>query len=125
MGDDMTSGLYALLLLSLVPVAAAADIAVLRCDFPNLNALFFTMYSDSTPARIGSGPGVGDRGLVFRDRRTKAMVIIEENGDGIPITFTTIGPDLGAVHSRALIGLDGTVVAPSQEIGRCESEAPR
>jgi len=107
------------ILLGLLPSPALADSTVLKCDFSNMQGLYFTLYDDGTSARIGNGPEVGDRGFVVRDTRSGAEVIIEENLDGVPHTFTTISPDMDAVHSRALIGPDGRVLSPSQGVGRC------
>ena len=98
---------------------AFATIIILKCDFSNLPALFFTIYDDGTSVRVGTGPGVGNRALLFRDPRNKTIVVIEQNTDGVPYTFTTIAGDLTAVHSRASIGLDGSIVAPSQGVGQC------
>lgn len=97
-----------------------ATIIVLKCGFSNLPAVFFTIYDDGTPVRVGTGPGVGSRALLFRDPRNKTIVVIEQNTDGVPDTFTTIAGDLTAVHSRALILLDGSILAPSQGMGRCQ-----
>jgi hypothetical protein len=104
----------------LTTAPAIAEITILKCGFSNLPEVYFTIYDDGTPVRIGVGPGVGSRGLLFRDPRNKTIVIIEENLDGIPDTFTTITGDMTAVHSRALLSLDGSVSSPTQGIGRCQ-----
>src|SRR3954454_11546937 len=91
----------AAILLGFLPFPASAEIIVFKCEFPGVPGWHFTIYDDGTPARVGTGPGVGDQGSVVRDKRTGAMVIIEKNGDDFPITFTTISPSGDAVHSRA------------------------
>ncbi len=100
-----------------------ADIHVLRCMFEN-QWIFFTRYTDGTPARVGTGIGVGDKALTFRDR-SGALIFIETNMDGTPITFTTIEPSLKAFHSRHLLQIDGKVLAPSHWSGQCEPVAIR
>ena len=109
-------------LFGLLPAPALADITVLKCDFSNTKGLYFTIYDDGTPARIGVGPGVGDKGLVFRDPRNRTIVIVEQNLDGVPGTFTTITANMDAVHSRAWINLDGSISAPSQGVGQCKRD---
>jgi hypothetical protein len=93
---------------------------ILKCGFSNLPMVYFTIYDDGTPVRIGNSPGVGSRGLLFRDPRNKTMVIIEQNLDGVPDTFTTITGDMTGIHSRALLNPDGSVSSPTQGIGRCQ-----
>jgi len=100
------------------PFSASAEIKALRCRFDGLE-FFITMYDDGSPTRLGTSVGVGDRARVYPDRRTGALVIVEENADSTPITMTTIQPDHAAVHSRHVIGLAGDVVAPQQLQGRC------
>lgn len=102
-----------------------AEIHVLRCMFDKMNQwVYFTRYSDGTPTRVGIGIGVGDKALTFHDR-TGALIFIETNVDGTPISFTTIEPTLRAFHSRHTVQLDGTVLAPSHSSGRCEPVAIR
>jgi hypothetical protein len=48
--------------------AALAEVSVLRCEFNGGFSAFFTHYSDGTPARIGTAPGVGDRAHAIHDR---------------------------------------------------------
>jgi hypothetical protein len=100
--------------------SAFAEITILKCGFSNLPEVYFTIYDDGTPVRIGVRPGVGSRGLLFRDPRNKTMVIIEQNLDGVPDTFTTIIDDMTGIHSRALLNPDGSVSSPTQGIGRCQ-----
>ena len=105
-----------------VPLAPseAATIAVLRCTFENAFEVYFTFYNDGTPTRVGRSTGIGDRAETIKDKRTGAIVVIELNVEDIPITMTTITPDLSAVHSRQIVQLDGSVLAPSQQRGKCE-----
>jgi hypothetical protein len=98
----------------------SAEISVLRCQFDGSFSVFITTYSDGTPARIGTGPGIGDRAHAIHDRRTGARVFVEVNTDDIPTTLTTVQPDLKAIHSRHLIGPYGEVAVPSQQRGKCE-----
>jgi len=100
-----------------------AEIHALKCIFDN-QPIYFTRYSDGTPARVGTSVGVGDKAIAIIDR-SGALVFIETNLDGTPITFTTIEPSLKAVHSRHLLQLNGTVLAPSHQTGRCEPVAIR
>jgi hypothetical protein len=100
--------------------SAFAEITILKCGFSNLPMVYFTIYDDGTPVRIGNSPGVGSRGLLFRDPRNKTMVIIEQNLGGVPDTFTTITGDMTGIHSRALLNPDGSVSSPTQGIGRCQ-----
>ena len=104
----------------LLPTSAQATITVLRCSFENDFEVYFTFYSDGTPTRVGRSSGIGDRADTKIDKRTGAFVVIELNLEDIPITMTTISPDLSAVHSRQNIDLDGSVFAPSQQRGKCE-----
>ena len=109
-----------LLLAVLLPTSAQATITVLRCSFENMNEIYFTFYSDGTPTRVGRSTGIGSRANTITDNRTGAFVVIELNMEDIPISMTTISPDLSAVHSRQSIYLDGSVQAPSQGRGKCE-----
>lgn len=115
----MRAVLIGLLGMVLAASAAEAEIVVLQCKFESLN-FFVTRYSDGSPARIGTTPGLGDRAQAISDHRTGAWVFVEVNTDGIPITLTTVAPDFAAVHSRHTIGPFGEVLAPSQERGKCE-----
>ena len=110
------------ILFSLLPLPALAEITVLKCDFSNMqgSSTFFTIYDDGRPAQVGIGPGVGNRSTVISDKLTRAMVIIELNPDGVPGSFTTISPNMDAVHSRAWVDPDGRVLALSQGTGRCQ-----
>jgi hypothetical protein len=101
-----------------LPSNASAEIKALRCEFDDFK-FFITIYSDGSPARLGTSVGIGDRARAFPDTRTGALVVVEVNTDGIPTTFTTIQPDLAAIHSRHLIGPFGEVAAPWQRSGRC------
>lgn len=101
-----------------------ADITILRCSFPGMEAVFFTRYSDDTPARVGVKPGIGNRAHYFEDR-FGAQVFVEVNTDGTPVTMTTIERSLGAVHSRQYITPDGSVLAPLQMKGKCQLEKVR
>src|SRR5262245_60891417 len=94
-----------------------ADIHAFRCIFDG-QAIYFTQYSDGTPARVGTAVGIGDQVLTFRDK-SGAFVFIEKNIDGTPVTLTTIDPSLRGTHSRHSLGFDGKVVAPSQAAGQC------
>jgi hypothetical protein len=95
-----------------------AEIHVFRCLFDN-QLIYFTRYTDGTPARVGTGIGVGDKAIAFEDR-SGALVFIETNIDGTPITFTSIEPSLKAVNSRHILQSNGTVLAPSHRSGGCE-----
>ena len=108
----------------LAPGLAQAE--VLRCGFPDLFSwtFFITSYEDGRSARLGVAPDAGDRATVTSDRRTGARVVVEVNVDGVPITMTTIQPDLSAVYSRHVLGLAGEVSVPSQQRGRCERVTP-
>jgi hypothetical protein len=99
--------------------AVQAKIEVTRCSFDSLT-IFITRYDDGTPPRAGKAPGVGNRAHIIPDARTGAVVVVEVNTDNIPDTFTTIQPDLFAVHSRHLLDLSGSLVAPTQQSGWCE-----
>ncbi len=100
--------------------ASCLLLAALKCNFPGFDEpTYFTQYTDGTPARIGTGIGVGDKALTFQDR-FGAIVFIETNMDGTPISLTTIEPTLRAIHSSHSITFDGRVPAPSQVSGRCE-----
>src|SRR5205823_7394258 len=88
------AGYLTALMFCLTTDPAAADITVLMCGFGNAARIYFTLYDDGTPVRIGIGPGVGNRGLLFRDPRNKTIVIVEQNTDGVPDTFTTITGDM-------------------------------
>ena len=100
-----------------IATPSRADIFVQKCVFPDVS-FFLTRYSDGTPARIGRISGVGSKALYFKDRY--AEVFIEIDLAGIPITFTTIFPDLTAIHSRhSIVPLGDKVVPPSQSKGKC------
>ena len=113
----------AVLLTLLCASTAQAEITVLRCAFGDFK-LFITRYDDGTPARIGTAPGIGDRAQAILDRRTGTWVFVEVNTDAIPVTLTTIQPDMRAIHSRHTIGPLGEVGAPSQQVGKCERITP-
>jgi hypothetical protein len=102
------------------PFPVLAEIIVLKCDFADM-PIYFTIYDDGTPVRVGVGPGVGGRAQLFRNPRNRTIVIVEQNLDGIPVTFTTITGSLEAVHSRALIDITGEIVSPSQSAGQCKN----
>jgi hypothetical protein len=99
---------------------ALGKITVLKCSFATIKDLYYTMYSDGAPTRVGTGIGIGNKSVVVRDNMSDALVIIENNTTGIPITITTVSPDLTAVHSRHLIDLGGKLSAPSQGKGTCK-----
>jgi hypothetical protein len=111
----------ALALCTAIPIKAHAEIVVLRCGFAEMERpIFITKSDDETPSRVGIAPGVGDRAYVSIDPRSGAWTAVEINPNNLPITFTTIQPDLEAVHSRHVLWPDGTVPSPSQQRGRCE-----
>jgi hypothetical protein len=56
-----------------LPSIALAEISALSCEFDDFK-FFITIYSDGTPARLGTGVGIGDRARIFPDRRTGALV---------------------------------------------------
>ena len=109
--------------LTLMSNMAEAKITILHCKARGLE-LFITVYDDGTPARIGRGPGVGDKALVISDVRTGALVIVEQNMDQIPISFTTLQPDMTGWHARQTIDLDGQIIAPSQAPITCKRGIP-
>ena len=63
--------------------------------------------------------GVGNKAIAFLHTKTGAVVVIELNTDGVPVTMTSILKDLQAIHSRQLIDILGKLVAPSQTPGMC------
>jgi hypothetical protein len=113
-----------MILATYASTSCLADIHVLKCSFDDDEWMYFTRYTDGTPARIGKAIGVGDKALAFQDR-FGALVFIETNADGTPITFTTIERTLKAIHSSHLLQVDGTLLAPSQVSGQCEPVAVR
>jgi hypothetical protein len=108
-----------LLVATFLPLAADAKITAQQCSFENLKELYFTFYSDGTPTRVGTSVGIGNRATAIVDGISGAVVVIEVNTDKIPITLTTISPDMSAVHSRQLLSTDGSIGAPSQGRGKC------
>lgn len=99
--------------------ASASDI--LHCTFPD-GFKFYISTTDDNSSRVGVEPGIGDKGVtIFDTWRNGARVVIEYNGSGVPITMTTIQKDGTAVHSRQIVDALGTLVAPSQQTGRCET----
>ena len=54
--------------------------------------------------------------MTIVDKLSGALV----NTDGIPNSLTTISPDLTAVYSSQILRFDGSVLAPSQDRGKCE-----
>jgi hypothetical protein len=112
-----SSALAAIILGTLVASSAClADIIILKCDFRGFGGrpIYFTRYSDGSPSRIGISPGIGDRALFFSDR-SGAQIFVEINIDGSPITFTTIQPNMRAIHARQVLTLDGTVLSPRRK----------
>jgi hypothetical protein len=99
-------------------LCANAEIIVFQCNLPSISPLVFTLYSDGTPARVGTATGVGSKADVTRDK-FGAFVFIETNTDGTPISFSTIQKNMEIIHSRHVLLLDGSVLSPSQEKGRC------
>jgi len=113
--------LATLVLCTAVPIRAHAETVVLRCGFAEMERpIFITKSDEEMPSRIGMAPGIGDRAYIGIDPRNGAWTAVEVNADNLPITFTTIQPDLQAIHSRHVLWPDGTVVSPSQQRGRCE-----
>ena len=95
-----------------------AEILAFKCAFGG-QQIYFTRYSDGTSARVGTQVGVGDKAVVS-EHKSGALIFLETNMDGIPVTLTTIEPTMKAVHSRQLLLPDGRVLAPSQQTGSCE-----
>lgn len=107
--------LVALLALCRATLPAAAE--ELRCSFDNISDLYIRLADDGT-VRVGLAPGVGHLAAVSETE--EGFVVIEHDGSGLPITFTTILPDNTAVHSRHVV--DGGIL-PSQGRGTCETMA--
>jgi hypothetical protein len=105
-----------------VTAPAFAEITVLKCNFTNATGVYFIIYDDEASVLVGPGPRVGVKGLLFRHPRNDTIVVVEQDMDGVPRTFTTITAGLDAVHSRVWINRDGSVSAPSQGLGRCQRE---
>ncbi|WP_404380509.1 hypothetical protein [Caenispirillum salinarum] len=102
--------------LALAPAAADAAVTEYRCSFDTLPDLYIRM-SEPDRVRVGLAPGIGNRGTVVRT--DAALVVIENDRAGTPITFTTIlRPSLRAVHSRHVVDM-GSVI-PAQGKGACE-----
>lgn len=98
---------------------AAADI--LHCTFPG-GFNFYISTTDDNQSRLGVQPGIGDKGVtIFDPANNGARVVVEYNGVGMPDTLTSIQKDGVAVHSRQIIDISGTLVAPSQQMGKCET----
>lgn len=110
-------------ILALAPFTARATILIYTCNFEGMSPIVITIYDDGTPARVGVASGVGDKAAVHFDRYSGAVVIVESNIPGIPITMTTINRDGRAVHSRHVINADGWF-APSQTRGTCVRALP-
>lgn len=99
-------------------LGANAKIIAFQCSLPNMNPLVFTLYSDGTPARVGTATGVGSKASATRDK-FGALVFVEMNNDGTPVSFSTIQKNMEIIHSRHLLLLDGSILSPSQNKGRC------
>ena len=108
-----------LLITTFLPATAEAKITAQRCSFETLKDVYFTFYSDGAPTRVGTSIGIGNRATTIVDKLSGAVVIIEVNTDNIPVTLTTISPDMNAIHSRHLLAWDGSTIAPSQGRGNC------
>lgn len=102
-------------LLALFGAPLSADAEELRCSFGNIPDLYIRL-GDGGSVRIGIAPGIGNKGSLSETEA--GMVVVEHDRDGLPITFTTILPDLTAVHSRHVV--DGGIL-PSQGSGHCEA----
>lgn len=112
------------MLLLLCSSPAAATIMMYSCTIEGMRGpLIITIYDDGTPARIGTALGIGDKADVYFDRLSGAVVVVEKNGGGLPITLTTINRDGRVVHSRQVINNDGWF-APSQSTGACTKGLP-
>jgi hypothetical protein len=108
----------AFIVLASTNVSSAAIVAF-ECKFRGSSEpTIFTWYDDGTPARVGTATGIGNKALVFRDK-FGAWIFVEVNMDGSPITLSTIQDNLEVIHSRHLLEMDGTVLAPLQIKGRC------
>ena len=108
----------ALMTAGLMAPAKAADI--LHCTFPNVQ--FYISTTDDNQSRLGVQPGIGDKGVtIFDPANNGARVVVEFNTVGMPDTLTSIQKDGTAVHSRQIIDVSGTLVAPSQRLGKCET----
>src|SRR5215208_3988546 len=95
--DQVMLRFFATLVLAVgAPLQAHAEIVVLQCGFAEIRGegIFVTKYDDGTPSRVGVAPGVGGRAYISVDPRNGAWVVVEVNLDNIPVTFTTIQPDL-------------------------------
>ena len=116
-----------LLLTAYVLLAAAspagAEIIAFECNLPSITGrIFFTWYSDGTPARVGNAPGIGDKALAFQDR-FGAWIFVELNMDGSPISLSTIQRNMEVVHSRHVLQIDGNIVLPTQSKGTCKTRS--
>jgi hypothetical protein len=97
-----------------------AAIVAFECKIPGFSGpIFFTWYSDGSPARVGTATGVGDKALAFQDR-FGAWIFVEVNMDGSPISLSTIQTNLEVIHSRHILQSNGAVLAPSQSKGHCQ-----
>ena len=108
----------ALMAAGLMAPAKAADI--LHCTFPSVQ--FYISTTDDNQSRLGVQPGIGDKGVtIFDPAKNGARVVVELNAVGMPDTMTTIEKDGTAVHSRQIINVRRELVAPSQQMGKCET----
>ena len=103
--------------------AAAAEIFVFDCRFPNSFSFYITVYDDGSPARIGREQGIGDKAQAYFDEATGAWVVVEFVDDGkLPSTLTTIMRDGVVWHSRHTMSIEGVIVA-SQQSGTCKRKS--
>ena len=106
-------------------LAGVREADVLHCTFKDGFQFFIATAGDNS-ARIGVQPGIGDKGVTIDDPANNgARVVIEFNAVQLPVTMTSIQGDGVAVHSRQSIGIDGKLIAPSQQTGRCDSWSAR
>jgi hypothetical protein len=111
----------ALVALASQPPEAHAAADILHCTFSG-GFNFYISTTDDNQSRLGVQPGIGDKGVtIFDPANNGARVVVEYNGVGMPITMTSIQKDGSAVHSRQIIDVSGTLVAPSQQMGKCET----
>jgi hypothetical protein len=106
-------------------LAGQHEADVLHCTFKDGFQFFIATAGDNS-ARIGVQPGIGDKGVtVYDPANNRARVVIEFNGVDMPVTMTSIQGDGVAVHSRQSIGIDGKLIAPSQQTGQCDPWSAR
>jgi hypothetical protein len=118
----LTLAAVAALSLANQPMQAHAAADILHCTFPD-GFDFYISNTDDNQSRLGVQPGIGDKGVTIYDPADYgARVVVEYNAVGMPDTLTSIQKDgTAAVHSRQIIGANGELIAPSQQIGKCET----